>query len=96
MTIGNAMAFINRGMTDSKLRERLNTASSIQVRDDILAEERLLFSQHDFEEAYRNRLTACQQAESADQLKEFKMWWELLTRLYDPGSSGNACNGCSG
>lgn len=96
MTIGNAMAFIKRGMTDSKLRKRLYAASSIEMRDDILADEHLMFSQDEFEEAFRNRLTLCQQAEDADQLNEFKMWWQMLTQLLDPGRCGNACQGCGG
>ena len=96
MTIGNAVAFIKRGMTDSDLRERLYTASSIQARDEILADEDLLFSQQEFDEAYHNRLTLCQQAEEADQLKEFKMWWTILAQFLEPGTCGNTCKGCGG
>jgi hypothetical protein len=96
MTVGNAMTFIKRAMTDSELRERLNTASSIEARDEILTDERLPFSQYDFEEAFRNRLTLCQEAEAADQLNEFKMWWELLTTLLNSGACANTCNRCSG
>lgn len=96
MTIGNAMTFIKRGMTDSKLRKRLYAASSIAMCDAILAEENLIFSPNEFEEAFHNRLTLCQQAEEADQLNEFKMWWQMLAQLLDPDRCGPACAGCSG
>ena len=93
MTVGNAIAFIKRGMHDSELRERLSSAASIWARDEILCNERLQFSQHQFEEAYYNQLTLCQEAEEADQLKEFKMWWELLNHLLEPGSCPGVCQG---
>ena len=93
MTVGNAIAFIKRGMHDSELRERLSSAASIWSRDEILSNERLQFSQHQFEDAYHSQLTLCQEAEEADQLKEFKMWWELLTHLLEPGACPGARQG---
>ena len=93
MTIGNAMTFIKRGMHDSQLRERLNLAPTMAVRDEILLDEGMLFSQHQFEEAWRNQLTLCREAEAADQLKEFNMWWTLLDHLLGPSASPGICNG---
>lgn len=94
MTIGNALAFIERGQGDGTLRDRLNAANSRKERDDVLAEEKLLFSAHDFDEAYNHRLTQCQEAEEAEQLREFKMWWDLLSRLLEPSGCGSQCSGC--
>lgn len=94
MTIGNAIIFIKRAMDDSRLRERLNSASSMQACNDILAEEHLLFSRHEFEEAFRNQLTLCQEAEAADRLSELKMWWDFLSHSLSPASSGHLCKGC--
>ena len=94
MTIGNAMAFIKRGINDSELRDRLNTAPSIRGRDEILSDERLQFTHYEFEDAHRNLLTLCKAAEAADQLNEFKSWWEFLTYLLEPGTCSSACNGC--
>ena len=93
MSIGNAMAFIKRGMHDRELRDRLNAAPSKMVFDEILADECLPFSKHQFEEAYRNQLTRCQEAEAADQLNEFKMWWQLLNQLLEPGACQGGCTG---
>lgn len=94
MTIGNAIAFIRRGINDSELRERLTTAPSINVRDEALSDEGLQFSQHEFEEAFRNLLVLCQEAEAADQLNEFKIWWEFLTHSFESGARLDACSGC--
>ena len=96
MTIANAKAFIRRGMKDSGLRARLNAAPSLQVRDEILAEEDLLFSTADFEEACRNQLTECQTQGAADALNEFKLWWDLLTSLVNPVACETGCRGCRG
>lgn len=95
MTIGNALAFIERGQADGALRGRLNAATSCKERDDLLAAEQMVFSDHDFDEACRHRLTQCQEAEEAEQLKEFKMWWDLLSRILEPSGCGSQCSGCS-
>lgn len=90
MTIGNALNFINRGLHDAVLRKQLNTAPDITACEKILAGEKLMFSANEFEEAFNHRLTQCQEEEEADQIKEFKMWWELLTA----GTCKKSCNGC--
>lgn len=95
MTIGNALKFIDRGMQDGILRERLNSASSTAERDGLLSEEKLGFSDHDFDEAYHHRLTQCQEIEAADQLREFKLWWDLLSQILAPHPCSSACSGCS-
>ena len=79
MTIGNALLFIRQGLEDSDLRHQLNHASSISELDAILIDRGLTFSEFDFEEAFYNRLFKCQEQVLADQLKEFKIWWDLLT-----------------
>lgn len=96
MTIGNALTFIEQGLLDSTLRKRLNTASNPSDLDNLLSEEKLVFSAHDFDEAFHNRLIQCQREEEADQLKEFKMWWSLLTRSLDPAACATQCSGCHG
>lgn len=96
MTIGNALTFIERGLANSGLRERLNAADNLPERDNILAEEKLIFSAHDFDEAFHHRLTQCQQMEEADQIKEFKMWWDLLRQILEPSACSDQCSGCCG
>jgi hypothetical protein len=39
---------------------------------------------NEFDEACNHRLTQCQQAEEAEQLREFRMWWDLLSQLLNP------------
>jgi len=94
MSIANALTFIERGQQDGALRGRLNAANSPDELHEILAAEKLAFSAHDFDEAYHHRLTECQEEEAADQLKEFKMWWDLLALAIDPPACGEICSGC--
>ena len=94
MTVSNALQFIDRGLEDSALRKRLNTASSSSEINDIFADEKLLFSGDEFAKAFYLKLTECQEEESADRLKEFKMWWDLLIKLSAPVGSESQCSGC--
>lgn len=91
MTIGNALSFIKRGLNDDLLRKRLNMASGIEGMEEVLADENLKFSYGEFDEAYHHRLVQCQEEHEADQIKEFKMWWDLLTQI----ESGRTCGGCN-
>lgn len=78
MSIGNALAFIKRGFEDEALRARLNAASSLAELRDVLADEKMVFTAHDFDEAYHHELIQCQELEDAERLVEFRMWWSLL------------------
>jgi hypothetical protein len=62
--------------------------------ENVLAEESLTFSPHDFDEAFHHRLTQCQEEEEADQIKEFKMWWDLLLGTFGGGACSGGCSGC--
>ena len=81
MTIGKAKQFIQRGMQDSDLRARVLASSSGAPMKAILVEEDLIFSDHDFDEAFNNLLTQCQSQDQADQLREFRMWWLMAVAL---------------
>jgi hypothetical protein len=95
MTIGNALTFIKRSLNDSVLRERLNGASSKKELGRVLAEEFISFSAHDFDEAYNHKLTECQENDEAEQLKELKLWWDLLGQILDPRTCNAGCiDGC--
>lgn len=94
MTIGNALGFIERGLNDSELRKRLNAAGSPKECEDVLSEENLTFSSHDFDEAFHHRLTQCQAEEEADRIKEFRMWWDLLLTSFGGNECGTKCSGC--
>jgi hypothetical protein len=94
MTIGNALRFIECAFEDRALRDRLNAATSSKERDEVLTGENLLFSAHDFDEAFHHRLTQCQEAEEAEKLRELKMWWDLLSQILEPAGCGQSCGGC--
>ncbi len=94
MTIGNALTFIKRGQQERNLRSRLNAANTLDELNEILTEEALSFTAHEFDEAYHHRLTQYQEQEEADQLKEFKFWWDLLSQMLNPASCGGMCSSC--
>lgn len=96
MTIGNALNFIKRGMNDDQLRKRLNKASGIEGIDQILQEVHLDFSYNEFDEAYHHRLVQCQEESEADQLKHFRLWWEMLTQIESGRACSSSCSGCGG
>jgi hypothetical protein len=68
-------------MRDKDLRDRLNASATPADRAAILEHERLVFTYSEFDEAFHNLLTQCQEEEQADQLKEFKMWWDLILAM---------------
>lgn len=81
MSIGEARAFIRRGLQDKDLRDRLNSSAAPADMLAILEREHLVFTYPEFDEAYHNLLTQCQEEEQADLLKEFKMWWDLVRAM---------------
>lgn len=93
MSIHNAKKFIVRGMAEPSLRDRLNDAATIDGLNRTLTQQGLSFTPGEFEEAYSNRLTQCQFEEQADQLREFRMWWDLLHQFVacNPGESSGIC-----
>lgn len=96
MTIAAALNFIDRALVDEGLRARINGADDSEQLEQVMAVESLVFGAHDFDEAYHHRLTQCQQAEAADQLRELKMWWDLLARMLAPVQAAPDCSGaCS-
>lgn len=94
MTVRKALGFIERGLLDSELRRRLNAASTAEECKRVLREEALDFSPHDFDEAFHHRLTQCQEAEEADRIKEFRMWWDLLQGSFGVNTCKAGCGGC--
>jgi len=82
MTVANAQRFIKRGLADSKLRKRLNGASDMSELQRVLEDENLSFSQNQFDEAFHHILTECKTREAAEQVKEFKIWWDLLAQTF--------------
>jgi len=95
MTIASALNFIEQGLNDRALRGRLNSASIESELKDVLANEKFMFSKADFNDAFLQRLTQCQETEEAEQLKEFKLWWGLLLQSMEPRTCKSACSGCN-
>ena len=94
MTVHDASVFIERGLYDTPLRARLYSASSKVDLYDVLASEGLVFVDNEFDDAFYALLTQCQTEEKADQLREFKMWWNFLHQMVEPAFCGHACSAC--
>jgi hypothetical protein len=97
MSIHHAKKFITVGMEDAQLRDRLNSAATMMELLAITGEQGMSFTPGEFEEAYSNRLVQCQFEEQADQLKEFKLWWDLLSGMLGNESeeSSGSCSSSS-
>ena len=95
MSIGNALTFIKRAVTEPALRGRLNSASCTSELEGILAAEGLSFTPFEFEDAVNSSLVKCTEWEEADHLNEFRTWWEMLQQIVSPETC-SASKGCSG
>ncbi len=78
MSLNNAIKFIDEARRNSDLRTKLNTAADNATREEILHELDLVFNYAEFEDAYNSMLANCQFEEQADDLKNFKLWWDFL------------------
>lgn len=95
MTIGHALTFIEKGRSDSDLRARLNAAQTLADLNGVLESEGLTFSPQEFDEAFHNQLFQCQFEEEANQIKEFRMWWDLVSQSVNLAVCGPSCgSGC--
>lgn len=93
MTTTNAKKFIIKGQEDTDLRRALNGADTIEELYQLMADRNLSFTESEFEEAYNEQLVNCQHHDFAEQLQEFKMWWEMLHKILGSPSltGGSAC-----
>ena len=99
MTIGHALTFIKRGMSEQSLRDRLNSTTCLSELHTVLRDEGMTFTPFEFEDALNSSLIKCTEWESADALKEFGQWWEMLQQIVSPEtcSPGKSCSGgCCG
>ncbi|EPR42370.1 bacteriocin propeptide, TIGR03798 family [Desulfovibrio sp. X2] len=81
MPMAHVRPFLKQALTDKELRDRLLAASNGAERVEILAAEGYEFTDEEFEEGYRGVLTSLQFERDADQLKEFKLMWDMLRRV---------------
>lgn len=78
MPIANVRKFIQLAMSDAELRKEINSAEDREARMALLQAKGLSFTDAEFGEGYRSLLVESQTEQAADQLKELKLWWELL------------------
>lgn len=78
MSIGNAQTFIRTVQTDKDLRKALNQAPDGEARQAVLAEHGLTFTAPEFGDGFRSLLIQCQTEDAADEIRQIKLWWEML------------------
>ena len=83
MTINNGKLFLKRVAEDKKLRESLESASSQKQISEILSSMDCDFTPEEIETAFNMMHVQCQTEDQAEQIKQLKLWWDLLMR-YTP------------
>lgn len=78
MTIDAAQQFIQQAVNDPELVSRINSAPDNTAILNILSEKEMVFDYEQFEKAYYNVLTWCQNHAQANAVKEIKLWWDCL------------------
>lgn len=81
MPMANVQKLFQRIATDTDLRKEFYRASGREGREAILQRENLSFTDAEFDEGIRAMHVKCQSQEAADQLMDFRMWWEQLRNM---------------
>lgn len=78
MTIDSARKFFVLASQNPDWVQKLNTANSKAQLEEMLANDGLVFSYHDLDEAYGNILTKCQFPAQAESLQQIRNWYDML------------------
>lgn len=79
MSIDSASQFILNVMRDANIRSQINGCSDSSELNETLLKNSYIFNFSEFDDAYRILLLRCPDEESANALKEFRLWWELAS-----------------
>jgi hypothetical protein len=74
----NVRRLARRISTDAGFRRALARAADQEARLALLAEADLSFTDAEFEDGVRAMLVECQTEEAAEEVREFRLWWDLL------------------
>ena len=83
MTLDAAQKFIVAAVQEPELVERINLAADSEGVKRILAENDFEFNYEEFEKAYFNVLTWCQNIDQANAVEQVKAWWDFLGSCLD-------------
>ena len=81
MSVENAKIFIKKALNDKELRDGVNAASNSEEVAAFLESKNLAFNYSELDEAHSNLLTQCQHEDEANELKEFRMWWDMIVSM---------------
>lgn len=80
MSVQAAKKFIERAHCDAQLRRRLNESEGPERVMDVLRDNGFDFNLDELTQAYSRILVEAPDALAAEQLKEFELWWTILTQ----------------
>ncbi|MEA4857198.1 MAG: Nif11 family protein [Solidesulfovibrio sp.] len=80
MTLDNVRKLFERIQHDKALRDKLYKADGQAGREAALREEKLYFTDAEFEEMDDVLHVKCQTQEEAERFFEFRNWWNFLRR----------------
>jgi hypothetical protein len=80
MTMDNVRKLFTRLDKDPELRKKLYAAEGKAGRDTVLREEKLYFTDAEFDEMEGVLHVQCQTVEEAERFFEFRNWWDFLRR----------------
>lgn len=78
MTVGSALKFVSRIKKDTVFRKKLYCYDSLQSLKDFLADENLVFTPEEFEDAIQKNRVEAQFEEIANEYSEILQWWKVL------------------
>lgn len=81
MSVENAKIFIKRALNDKELRDGVNSASTSEEVTAFLESKNIGFTFSELNEAHTSLLTQCQSEDDAQELKEFRMWWDMTVSM---------------
>lgn len=86
MTVGSALKFVNRIKKENDFRKKLYNYDSVQELNNFLADENLVFTSGEFEDAVQKNRVEAQFEEIANEYSEIGHWWKMLNEQLDQGA----------
>lgn len=93
MAFKSAIEFIERVRRDTEFRRAACVASLDHVFSEWLAKSEYAFTVPEIQDAFRSMLLKCQDEEAAEEVKELRCWFSLLSEETEETSP--SCGSCA-
>ncbi len=81
MSLATASLFLKKLHKEATFRQLISDAPGLPELEQLVRTHCGLFSQEEFDDAFRHALLECQEEQDAYQLQSLRLWWELLLRV---------------